>query len=251
MIFLIAEFRELRKGLKGSVLSFSLRFDSMVLQQLTRIYRYRKNNVLLSSRRSGYINGNVCRQDPNGPLDDVAILYLALYFPSRSYECVGSNVVLFDIRGDNINIMSRFRARQWRLPTSLLRDSLKGPRALFRPTIHGRRFLWVTWKMRLAYYLSLSFSMFLLCKYHGGTAPQYFGTPWGCHCFRAELRAVVIQVFSKPVLCFANLTFVRMRGTTIINRKPLLCMQSLMRQKIFLNISFLSFFALNFMIRFF
>lgn len=92
-------------------------------------------------------------------------LFRSLSFPSRSHECAGSSVV--DTRGDNINIMSRFRARQWEPPVSLLRDLLKGLGVLFRPAIHVWRFLWATWKMRLAYYLSPSFLAFLFGEHRG------------------------------------------------------------------------------------
>lgn len=79
---------------------------------------------------------------------------------------------------------------------SLLWGSLKGLGALFRPAIHGRRFLWAIWKMRLAYYLSPSFSTFLLGELCGEAmykAPQYFGTPRGRPRSHSELCASLYE----------------------------------------------------------
>jgi len=55
--------------------------------------------------------------------------------------------------------------------------------------------------MRLAYYLSLSSSTFLLGKYHGGTAPQYFGIPWGRHCVQNYARRYTSLLEASSLLC--------------------------------------------------
>lgn len=69
-------------------------------------------------------------------------------FTSHSHE-LGSGSHGVDTQGDNINIMSRFCARQWRASSrgssySETRFDWKGLGDLIHRGIHGRRFLWAT-----------------------------------------------------------------------------------------------------------
>lgn len=144
----------------------------MVLRRLALVYTgieripYCHCRGMSSDRRCS--NGDVCRQDPDGPLDDIATLYSALFL---SLLALTSAPVA---RRWHAGWQHKYNVTLPRLPMavprrhlSLLRGSLKGLGALFTPAIHGRRFLWAIWKMRLAYYLSPSFSTFLLGKLCG------------------------------------------------------------------------------------
>lgn len=105
--------------------------------------------------------------------------------------------------------------------------------------------------MRLAYYLSLSSSMFFLGEYHGEAALQYFGTPRGRHCFRAELRTSLyefawsqfyaLQVWLLCVWGEQRLSIVNRRSRIFVK-----CNEAKNRRLSWILASYYRFFAFNF-----
>lgn len=85
LTFLSSRVEFIREKVREEASWLSSRFDSMVLRwlapmytQVSREFPYCRRGMSSDRRRT---NGDVCRQDPNGPLDDIATLYSVL-FPS-------------------------------------------------------------------------------------------------------------------------------------------------------------------------